>query len=67
MRVVDDGHMQAEDVRTLGPLNRAHARGWRTCVPYEPRTHLRGHGYRCRRFSSWRRKSLIGVVELALE
>ena len=28
----------------LAPPDRAHARGWKTCVPYEPRSHDRGHG-----------------------
>ena len=60
MRFLDEGHIQVQDVRSLGPADRAYARGWWTCVPYEPRTYVRGHG--CRRYSSWRRDSLIGAV-----
>ncbi len=35
-------------VRWVCPSDRAHARGWRTYVPSEPRTHVRGHGLRSR-------------------
>jgi hypothetical protein len=31
-------------VSAISPSDRADARGWRTFVPSEPRTHVRGHG-----------------------
>ncbi len=44
-----DREPPASHVSVTAVEDRAYARGWRTFVPSEPRTHVRGHVFRARR------------------